>query len=158
MTALACTDALCGCGCGEPTPIATRTKRGNVRGQPARFRPGHFATPPFEDRFWSKVDRSAGFFGCWPWTGALDADGYGTIGETKTGRTLRAPRVAYELTVGPIPAGLEILHSCDNRPCVNPAHLRVGTHAENMAEISLRGRHPSQRRSADGGHAGEGSR
>lgn len=91
--------------------------------------------------FWSKVDQSGD---CWLWGGARQSrnrygtGGYGTL--IRHGRQVYAHRHAYELAVGPIPDGMEILHQCDNPPCVNPAHLRVGTHAENMAEVRERGR------------------
>lgn len=51
-----------------------------------------------------------------------------------------AHRLSYELHKGPIPDGLQILHSCDVKNCINPDHLRVGTHSENMAEAADRGR------------------
>lgn len=56
-----------------------------------------------------------------------------------------AHRAFWELVEGEIPSGMCLLHSCDNKKCVNPAHLRVGTHAENMAEASARKRFPSRR-------------
>ena len=90
------------------------------------------------DRLWAKVQR-AGPDECWPWTGAVDSDGYGRIGLGGTARLVH--RVVYELEVGPIPDGMEVRHTCDNPPCCNPAHLLPGTHAENMADMVERGRH-----------------
>ena len=78
---------------------------------------------------------------CWLWEGATYANGYGWI--KCFGKVVSAHRLAYELYKGPIPAGAQILHSCDIKRCVNPDHLRAGTHAENMAEASDRGRMPS---------------
>jgi hypothetical protein len=84
--------------------------------------------------------------GCWIWTGALGIGGYGLFGGThwrKTGvreKTRTAHRVSYELFKGPIPEDKIVLHSCDVRCCVNPAHLRVGTYQENMDDAVLRGR------------------
>lgn len=76
---------------------------------------------------------------CWLWTGQLNYLGYGTIGRGAARHAL-AHRVSYELHVGPIPEGAHILHSCDVRNCVNPSHLRPGTHAENMRDMHSRGR------------------
>lgn len=89
---------------------------------------------PLADRFWSRVDRSGD---CWTWTGAL-VNGYGRI--KVEGRSVLAPRIAWELTNGPIPTGLEVRHHCDNPPCVRPEHLALGTHAENMDDSRRRGR------------------
>jgi hypothetical protein len=80
---------------------------------------------------------------CWEWEGPRRGRGYGAINEGGSkGRTLVATHVAWELATGsPVPTGLIVLHSCDNPPCVNPAHLRVGTHADNSADRVTRGRH-----------------
>lgn len=91
-------------------------------------------------RFWSKVaipsaPRHEKM--CWPWT-ASTAKGYGQI--KIAGRPLRAHRVDHEIANGPLAPGEHVLHSCDNPLCCNPAHLRAGTHAENMAEKVSRGR------------------
>lgn len=85
-----------------------------------------------EERFWAKVDRSGD---CWRWTGALARGGYGfaVVGSRDDPQRYRnAHRFAYELSVGPIPEGLELDHLCRNRRCVNPAHLEPVTHSENM--------------------------
>jgi hypothetical protein len=76
--------------------------------------------------------------GCHEWLGAKTINGYGLV--SVGGKSHRAHRVAYELCNGAIPDGLLILHSCDNRSCVNPAHLRAGTQAENMQEMVAKGR------------------
>lgn len=81
--------------------------------------------------------------GCWLWDGATYANGYGWI--KAFGKVVSVHRFSYELHNGPIPDGLHILHSCDVRHCVNPDHLRPGTHQENMAEAAERGRMPSGR-------------
>lgn len=86
-----------------------------------------------EERFWSKVD-VRGADDCWLWTRCVSTPGYGQF----CGRS--AHRVAYELAKGPIPQGLCVLHSCDVRRCCNPAHLRVGTNADNMRDKLERGR------------------
>jgi hypothetical protein len=100
------------------------------------------------ERFLSHVDQSAGLFECWPWTGARTPLGYGWVKVPDAGPT-PAHRRAYQLLVGPIPAGLHVLHSCDNPPCVNPAHLRLGTHAENMRDAVERNRFNPLRGSAN---------
>lgn len=89
-----------------------------------------------EQRFEENTDRSES--GCHVWTGAKTDKGYGLI--EVAGKTRRAHRVAYETFKGAIPAGLLILHRCDNPSCVNPEHLRAGTQAENMQEMVAKGR------------------
>lgn len=97
-----------------------------------------------EDRFWSKVS-IAGEDDCWLWRGAMPYD-YGrfSIGSrtNRTRRTERAHRMAWLLTNGDIPNGLLVLHKCDNRSCVNPDHLYLGTYSDNMNDMYSRGRHP----------------
>lgn len=82
--------------------------------------------------------------GCIEWVGPKDRGGYGrmslSLGERTLKKTLSAHRTAYEEYVGPIPIGLEICHSCDNRACINPRHLWPGTHKQNMEDMMLKGR------------------
>lgn len=90
------------------------------------------------ERFWAKVDKQDG---CWEWMGAKAGTGYGSIQAGGRGsKSLLAHRVSYSLSSGAIPEGLYILHSCDNRSCVNPAHLRAGTNQENIQEAYDKGR------------------
>ncbi len=76
---------------------------------------------------------------CWLWEGGKFSDGYGNIGTSRGAR--RTHRVSYELYIGPIAAGLQVLHSCDNPACINPAHLSLGTGADNMRDRDAKGRH-----------------
>lgn len=83
-----------------------------------------------EIRFWAKVDAWDGV-ACWNWLGAKSHDGYGRF-RTSGQRTRIAHRVAYEMCVGPIPAGLTLDHLCRNRRCMNPAHMEEVTRRENL--------------------------
>ena len=88
------------------------------------------------ERFWAKVDKSGD---CWLWTGALLKTGYGCIRIAH--KAIRAHRAAYELSVGPLPKGALLRHTCDNPRCVNPAHLLLGDKRLNMKDALERGQH-----------------
>lgn len=85
---------------------------------------------PVDVRFWSKVDRSGE---CWRWTAKITRDGYGCFTVKRNGKTkfYGAHRFAYELTSGPIPAGMQVDHRCFNRWCVRPEHLRLASNRQN---------------------------
>lgn len=89
-------------------------------------------------RFWSKVDKSAGPDGCWLWTAGTYKGGYGQFWCDGVGR--RAQAIALELHTGEAAAGRCALHNCDNPPCCNPTHLWWGTNEENTADRQRKGR------------------
>ena len=90
--------------------------------------------------FWKKVEKTDS---CWLYRGFIKWDGYGWVSRYVEGkpRQLTAHRYAWILTHGEPPEGAHILHTCDNPPCCNPSHLRLGTHQENMADRVAKGRH-----------------
>jgi hypothetical protein len=96
-----------------------------------------------EERFWPKVDIREGDE-CWPWLGYVSPVGYGRV-YVSPGHHDNAHRVSYALEHGD-PGELHVLHSCDNKLCVNPAHLRAGTHRDNMLDVSLRKRTANARK------------
>ena len=97
------------------------------------------------ERFWSRVDKSAGPDACWLWTGPRNHSGYGLT--QWEGRTSTAHRVAKRLSrVRRIPERKFVCHKCDNPPCCNPAHLYLGDARSNARDASRRGRLAAPRR------------
>lgn len=98
----------------------------------------------FAERFWSRVDKSAGLLACWPWIGrtiTTHGERRGRLyvgGGASTPRYEYAARVAYRLATGIDPGPFRVLHSCDNTICCNPAHLRIGTQKDNALDRSMR--------------------
>lgn len=95
-----------------------------------------FPKVPIEDRFWTHIRVTEA--GCWEWTGKRRANGYGLTSINR--RDVRAHRMAWTLSQGPIPDGLCVCHHCDNPPCVNPAHLFLGTKGDNLRDMCAKGR------------------
>lgn len=96
-----------------------------------------------EERFWSKVNKDGPTTAhmespCWVWVGPKSF-GYGRTG--LDGRKIWAHRFSWEAHRGPIPPNLRVLHRCDDRACVRPDHLFLGTQADNMRDMVAKGRH-----------------
>lgn len=102
-----------------------------------------YPSPTLSERYWSKVDRR-GVNDCWPWT-ARTKKGYGQIWAGYDGdrRVVMAwaHRVAWEFAHGESPGVLHVRHKCDNPSCQNPAHLELGTHLDNMRDMTERQRY-----------------
>lgn len=132
------------CDCGREAEVPTGALRsgGTTSCGCRRAETHHAKAQPVFDRLWKKISPEPNT-GCWLWTGYVNARGYGVTSKPAAhGKSFLAHRVMYECLRGQIPAGLELLHSCDVNSCANPWHARPGTTQENLHEKTVRGRCP----------------
>lgn len=120
--------------CGNSTRIKYERRRETAQYCSVKCR-GIGKRIPVEQRFWTHVQKTAS---CWLWTGSRHVTGYGETNANQRKQT--AHRASYEITYGPIPDGLCVLHKCDNPPCVRPDHLFLGTRTDNNADKVMKGR------------------
>jgi len=133
---------LCACGCGKLTQHAKRThsRYGHVKNQPLKYVCHHGNKNRRTDvlfRIQRKIKISAA--GCHLWTGSKNSqNGYGAI--NIEGHAVSVVKTLWELKIGKVPEGLELLHSCDVRQCVNLDHTFLGTQKDNMQDMISKGR------------------
>ena len=121
--------------CSETKPLDEFYAHPMMGQESSLMLPPRIRTDSPEDRFMSSFEERNG---CWLWDGDLKESGYGLF--CAFGKKWAAHRASWMLFRGPIPDGLHVLHRCDVRNCVNPDHLWLGTHSENMQDMTAKGR------------------
>lgn len=122
--------------------IRTSLRHTPLRRGTTRLRPISGISETYVAFFWSKVGLRMGSQSeCWPWLARIGFGGYGRFSYFVAGepRTSLAHRVSYAIFIGD-PGELNVLHACDNRVCVRPSHLRLGTQQQNLSEMAAKGR------------------
>ncbi len=128
----------------RPFALSTRYCRKHLRWleQYGSLEPPKMCKGPMEFRFWKHVDKR-GPDECWNWSGDTSRAGYGSLWNKETSRNVGAHRFSYIMFYGEIPASKYVLHSCDNKKCVNPLHLSLGDAKQNTQDAIKRGLRPA---------------